>query len=195
MSFIGGAIGGGIFNAAHDFQLRGQSDIIKALDESDLAKMTYLIAEGRTQELRDYVTKLYKKGLLGDSNLSGSKSQIVEDIDGSGNLVFESGGKSQNDLIYEQMMRHIDYIDTIVSQEGLKLPEEYVMQMIAAGINPKDFNSKTFTARILNLAMITGGFLSDVDKLRVDILKYRADLESLMEPYRAKTDSDKDKDG
>lgn len=195
MSFIGGAIGGGIFNAAHDFQLRGQSDIIKALDESDLAKMTYLIAEGRTQELRDYVTKLYKKGLLGDSNLSGSKSQIVEDIDGSGNLVFETGGKSQNDLIYEQMMRHIDYIDTIVSQEGLKLPEEYVMQMIAAGINPKDFNSKTFTARILNLAMITGGFLSDVDKLRLDIVKYRADLESLMEPYRAKTDSDKDKDG
>ena len=195
MSFIGGAIGGGIFNAAHDFQLRGQSDIIKALDESDLAKMTYLIAEGRTQELRDYVTKLYKKGLLGDSNLSGSKSQIVEDIDGSGNLVFETGGKSQNDLIYEQMMRHIDYIDTIVSQEGLKLPEEYVMQMIAAGINPKDFNSKTFTARILNLAMITGGFLSDVDKLRLDIVKHRADLESLMEPYRAKTDSDKDKDG
>ena len=195
MSFIGGAIGGGIFNAANDFQLRDQSDIIKALDDTDLAKMTYLIAEGRTQELRDYVTKLYKKGLLGDSNLSGSKSQIVKDINGNGELVFETEGESQNDLIYRQMMRHIDYIDTIVSQEGLKLPEEYVMQMIAAGVDPKDFDNKTFTARILNLAMVTGGFLGDVDKLRTDIVKYRADLESLMEPYRAKKDSDKDKDG
>ena len=195
MSFIGGAIGGGIFNAANDFQLRGQSDIIKAMDDSDLAKMTYLIAEGRTQEVRDYITKLYKKGLLGDSNLSASKSQIVTDIDGKGNLVYETEGESQNDLIYRQMMRHVDYLDNIVSQEGLKHPEEVMLTMAAMGVDPKAFDGKLITAKLLNLTMVRGGFLSDVNKLTTDIVKYRADLDSLMEPYRAKVDSDKDKDG
>ena len=195
MSFIGGAIGGGIFNAANDFQLRGQSDIIKAMDDSDLAKMTYLIAEGRTQEVRDYITKLYKKGLLGDSNLSASKSQIVTDIDGKGNLVYETEGESQNDLIYRQMMRHVDYLDNIISQEGLKHPEEVMLTMAAMGVDPKAFDGKLITAKLLNLTMVRGGFLSDVNKLTTDIVKYRADLDSLMEPYRAKADSDKDKDG
>lgn len=195
MSFIGGAIGGGIFNAAHDFQLRGQSDIIKALDDTDLARLTYLIAEGRTQEIRNHVTKLYKKGLLGDNNLSGSKSQIVTDIDGNGEFVFETGGESQNDLVYKQIMRHVDYLDTIISQEGLKLPEDTVIQMITMGIDPKTFDEKLFTAKLLNLSLVRGGFLSDIEKLRLDIVKYRSELDSLMAPYKAKTDSDKDKDG
>ena len=49
MSFIGGAIGGGIFNASNNWNLKNQSDAVKALDDTALAKMAYLIAEGRGQ--------------------------------------------------------------------------------------------------------------------------------------------------
>jgi hypothetical protein len=191
MSFIGGAIGGGIFNFSNDYNLRGQSDLIKQLDNSSLAKMSYLIAEGRGQEIKDYYTKMYKKGLLGDSNLSASKFQTVTDINGNNEIVAESGGKSQNDMIYEQLIGHVDYMETLISEEGLKIPHDVALKM-AQAIDPEKLeNHRLLRAQALNLAMVNGGFLNDFNRLTAEIVKERANLDSLLKKYGGETDKEK----
>lgn len=195
MSFIGGAIGGGIFNFANDYNLRGQSDLIKQLDNSSLAKMSYLIAEGRGQEIKDYYTKMYKKGLLGDSNLSASKFQTVTDINGNNEIVAEAGGKSQNDMIYEQLIGHIDYMETLISEEGLKVPHDVALKMAQAIDPAKLEDHRLLRAQALNLAMVNGGFLNDFNRLTAEIVKERANLDSLIKKYGGETDKEKRESG
>lgn len=191
MSFIGGAIGGGIFNFANDWNIRGQSDLVKQLDDSALAKMSYLIAEGRGQEIKDYYTKLYKKGLLGDPNLSSSKLQTVVDIDGQNQVVAETEGKSQNEMIYNQLIQHVDYIESLISEEGLKIPRSVLETMAANNIDPKLQDHRLLKAQALNLAAVNGGFLNDFNRLSIEIVKERANLDSLIRKYEGDTDKER----
>ena len=73
MAFVGGTIGGALFQANHTWETRNIPKWVKDAENSDLSKFTYLIAQGRSKEIRDYYKKLHEKGLLGDSNLSASK--------------------------------------------------------------------------------------------------------------------------
>lgn len=184
MSFIGGAIGGGIFNASNNWNLKNQSDAVKALDDTSLAKMAYLIAEGRGQELKDYYTKLYKKGQLGDANLSSSKFQTVIDIDNDNEIVAETEGKSQNEMVYNMLMNQIDYMESLISEEGMKIPRSVLETMAANNISPKSIdNHRLLRAQILNLSLVNGGYFNDINKLTTDIVKYRAELDSLVKKY------------
>ena len=190
MSFIGGAIGGGIFNASNNWNLRNQSDVIKALDDSALAKMSYLIAEGRGQELKDYYTKLYKKGQLGDANLSSSKFQTITGIDGNNEIVAETEGKSQNEMVYNMLMNQIDYMEALISEEGMKIPRSVLETMTTNNISPKSINDhRLLRAQILNLSLVNGGYFNDINKLTTDIVKYRAELDSLIKKH-APTDKE-----
>lgn len=192
MSFVGGALGGGIFNFSNDWNLRGQSDMVKQLDNSSLAKMSYLIAEGRTQELKDFYAKMYKKGLLGDPNLSASKFQTVTGINGENEIVAETGGKTQNDMIYEQLIKHIDYMETLISEEGLKIPRSVLETMASHSIDPKSLDDhRLLRAQALNLAAVTGGYLNDFNRLTAEIVKERANLDSLMAKYKGETDKER----
>ena len=185
MSFIGGAIGGGIFNASNNWNLKNQSDAIKALDDSDLAKMVYLIAEGRGQELKDYYTKLYKKGQLGDTNLSSSKFQTVTDIDGNNEIVAESGGQSQNEMVYNMLINQINYLESLISEEGMKIPRSVLETMAVNNISPKSIEDhRLLRAQILNLSLVNGGYFNDVNRLTTDIVKYRTELDSLINKYK-----------
>lgn len=184
MSFIGGAIGGGIFNASNNWNLKNQSDAVKALDDTALAKMAYLIAEGRGQELKDYYTKLYKKGQLGDANLSSSKFQTVIGIDNNNEIVAETAGKSQNEMVYNMLMNQIDYMESLISEEGMKIPRSVLETMAANNISPKSIdNHRLLRAQILNLSLVNGGYFNDINKLTTDIVKYRAELDSLVKKY------------
>jgi hypothetical protein len=125
-----------------------------------LSKLTYLVAQGRGQEIKDYYKKLKNQGLLGDPNLSGSKLRTTVNIKGVDETIAESAeqGQSQNDLVYDALLRQIDYIENVLQDERFAYPEETLQAMALMGITPKDQEeSNLLKAQILNLSLVKSG--------------------------------------
>ena len=95
MSFLGGALGGGIFYGAG--VVNGQYPL--NIDNSDLL---YLVRNGRTQEIRDQINTWKKQGKFGSVDLSATKYH--EDNDGNRTyLTADTKEDSQNDFIANQI--------------------------------------------------------------------------------------------
>jgi hypothetical protein len=81
-SFVGGALGGAVFEGLNMYERLGS----KAVELSDLEstqQMIYMVETGRAQELRDAVDSLYERKKLGNENLSASKTAK----DSEGNII------------------------------------------------------------------------------------------------------------
>ena len=195
MAFAGGTIGGALFQANHAWETRNIPKFIKEMDNNDMAKFTYLIAEGRGNEIREYYKKLHDKGLLGDSNLSASKLRTTTGIKGVDEIVAESAekGGSQNDYVYQSLLRQVDYIENILKDERFAYPEELIRTMAFVGIDPKDQEeSHLLRAQILNVASVNSGFFNEFNRLATRTVKVRSELESLYaDSEKGETDAER----
>ena len=151
------------------------------MSESDIAKMTYLLAQGRGSEIKAYYKKLHDKGLLGDPNLSASKLRTTINLDGVEEVIAESAekGQSQNDFVYNALLRHVDYIEELLTDEKMKVPTDVSLKMALGNITPEKGNEKLLRAQVLNLAMENSGFLNELNRLATEIVKTRAALEEI----------------
>lgn len=181
MSFGGGMIGGALFQANNKWETRNIPKAIKDMNESDRSKLTYLLAQGRGSEIKEYYKKLHDKGLLGDTNLSSSKLKTTINLEGVEEVVAETAerGQSQNDFVYNALLRHIDYIEELLADEKMKVPTDVSIKMALSNINPEKDNDKMLRAQVLNLAMENSGFLNEFNRLASEIVKTRASLEEI----------------
>lgn len=182
MSFGGGMIGGALFQANNKWEMRNVPKAVRDMDEKDLSKLTYLIAQGRTDEIKAYYKKLHNKGLLGDSNLSSSKLKTTINLDGVEETIAESAerNESQNDFVYNALLRHIDYIENLLADEKMKVPTEVHAKMLFGQIAPKSSeNNKLLRAQVLNLALENSGFFNEFNRLANQIVQTRTELESI----------------
>lgn len=181
MSFGGGVIGGALFQGNHAWETRNIPKSIKNLNESDLSKLTYLIAEGRTSEIKAYYKKLHDKGLLGDANLSASKLKTTVNLEGVEEVIAESAEKnqSQNDFVYNALIRHIDYIENLLADEKMKIPTDVHLKMAVGQIAPKTGEDKMLRAQVINLALENSGLFNEFNRLANQIVKTRAALEEI----------------
>ena len=181
MSFGGGMIGGALFQANNKWETRNIPKAIKEMNESDRAKMTYLLAQGRGAEIKAYYKKLHDKGLLGDPNLSASKLKTTVNLEGVEEVIAESAekGQSQNDFVYNALLRHVDYLEELLADEKMKVPAEVSLKMALGNITPEKGDEKMLRAQVLNLAMENSGFLNEFNRLASEIVKTRAALEEI----------------
>ena len=120
MSFLGGAVGGGIFYAKEAL-----TNIKANKHDQELAA---LIRNGHVQELRDYVETLRKKGKLGSTNLSGTK--YIETTDDSGNitgrtwLTADDSTDTQNEIIAKHLNNKITALEAVINNNELDLSDE-----------------------------------------------------------------------
>ena len=195
MAFVGGTIGGALFQANHAWETRSVPDWVKNAESSDLSKLTYLIAQGRTKEIKEYYKKLHDEGLLGDQNLSASKLRTTVNINGVDETIAESAesGQSQNDFIYNALLRQIDYIENILQDERFAFPESTLQEMALLGITPKDREeSNLLKAQILNLSLVNSGFFNEFNALAARAVKLRAELQTIYNEHSSgETDSEK----
>ena len=119
MAAAGGFLGGGIFHFQGKWDNFLANDMIQHTDEDTLKKLTYYIAQGRGQEIRNMYTKWHSKGLLGSTSLGTDLTSVVS-INGKETVSEPVGTKlSQNDVVYNTMMKYIDSIEDTISKEGL----------------------------------------------------------------------------
>jgi hypothetical protein len=114
LSFIGGAVGGGIFRGYSAYEEYRDNNWERKMPEYQ-KDLIFLIAEGRGDEIVQEYQRLYDKGLLGSKELESSfKMADDENVD-----VVGSGGLSQADANLKILVGNVRYIEQVINDEGL----------------------------------------------------------------------------
>lgn len=195
-SFVGGFGGGAIFHGINRMQ---QGEFFKVdfkkMDENSLRELSYIIAQGRGDEIRAYYKKLHDKGLLGSTTLSGTKFDSVIDAEGNTEEKAQTttqSGDSQNDLVYDALLRHIDYIENMMTDEGIKISERElnndIMNWIADSEAQSFFGNTDFVkekyhdkirqASFLSKMAADGGMLNQFNYIGAKILRAKNDYDN-----------------
>lgn len=117
MSLFGGALGGAVFHGVE--LVRGN----KAEQSQQLDELIYLVRNGKTNELLSTLEDWRKKGKLGSTKLSATKSE--KDSQGKDiYLTTDSKSDSQNEYIYNRIKETILQLDALLNANGTKLNEE-----------------------------------------------------------------------
>lgn len=180
MSFVGGAIGGPIFELQTRWENKLNNTVIHH-NRQGAEELVYLIAQGRGDEIRDYYSGLHRKGKLGNPNLSSSKVEIVDTVDGEdAAFLGATNMESQNDLVYGALTSHVDYIERLMSEEGLILSKARLQENLLDQLRAKqpDF-ADVFTQVVANAGM-HNRLLADFQTLSTDIIQKRSELETVV---------------
>lgn len=126
MSFLGGALGGGIFYAKEAFN--GAS---YKRDKSN-EELATLIRNGHIGELRDEVEKLRKKGKLGSTKLSASDYETTSTGENVW-LTTNNEKDSQNQKIADLINDKITAIDTVINNNQVGLTDDQLFNTMVLG--------------------------------------------------------------
>ena len=116
MSFLGGAIGGGLFYGVDIYQ-NGKFHIDQTQDE-----LIYLVRNGKTQDVLKTLDKWKKQGKLGNKSLS-----INTTHDSEGNQVFltaKDDSDSQNEFIYNRIRETVLQLQNIIDSNNANLSDD-----------------------------------------------------------------------
>lgn len=124
-SFVGGALGGGLFYGVDAYK---GGFTRKDLNQS----MAYLIRNGRKNELLSELNKAYRKGKLGNTSLSATETTEITNDKDEKETVFLTAkeGQSQNDFIYNKIKENIEQLDAIINENQVGLNEEQLFQQM-----------------------------------------------------------------
>lgn len=176
MAFGGGMLGGAIFQMHGKWDDFLHNKFLENAEVEDLAKLTYMIAEGRTEEIRDYYRKWHKEGRLGSTNLS-TKFETIDGVKGE-EIISEPlrDGLSHNDIVFNALMQQVDLIEQILSEEQLKVNEKTLGEILKMNGDDRGMAlADTFVK-----SGIMGSFLNEFNRLATQIVKKRGELNALL---------------
>lgn len=183
MSFFGGAIGGPVFQLHGKWQnrLHGiSSNLATTSDNQTAQEIVYLIRQGRTDDIRNELARLHKKGKLGDVNLSGKTYELVNTGDET-QIKFHNAeeGESQNDVVYDQLLDYIDRVDKLMSSEGLKVSDETLKKLQVYDQEGRPYDK---VAEAVLASGVTTQIFSDFNNITEQIVRKSAELSKLNQP-------------
>lgn len=198
-SFIGGAIGGPIFELHNRWQNRLNNNITKSMDRSSFSQIAYLLAQNKKDEVDKYLELDRKRGKFGSKNLSGIKYQIKTNADGKKEIIYDEAaeGESQNDIIYNQLRSYVDNMQRIMDEEGLVLPlgDSGNLNLFKAAIISPDSFKNILDGELLeniNTLGANSSKLNDIQKLTERIVRLRNELDALTEQNSSNSDQKTD---
>lgn len=115
LSFIGGAVGGGIFRGYSAVE-RLRDNGWERVNPDYQRELVHLIADGKADEVIEEYRRLYKKGLLGSTVLENTNFKMSEDsvadVAGPANM-------SQADANLQILIGNVEFIKQILNNEGI----------------------------------------------------------------------------
>lgn len=125
MSFLGGAAGGGLFYGVEAFQNRNKSS------KEFQNELTYLLRQGKKDEIFAELDRLKSQGKLGSKNLSYNTTK-----DENGNDVYLSANdesESQSEYVYNTLRKTINQLDMILNENQVNLSEGELFDRMVQG--------------------------------------------------------------
>lgn len=121
MSFLGGVMGGGLFNATETFNaFKGMQDV--DTPEAAYQQLVSMFKNGQGKKVREITSKM----TFYDKNLTSSNSLGVDDSYGFAPR--KKGEKSLDDEAKERLFKVYDSIETILKENALDVPDESVLR-------------------------------------------------------------------
>ena len=188
MAFFGGMLGGAMFAGQQKYwKWLGKESHVGDLDD-DFKKLVYYIADGKADEMRDWLNTWHKKGLLGSKNLT-SKLSSVESIDGITPIMEQVSGNnniSQNDATYQGMLKFIDTMEAIIKAEGINITPENLLNIKKLGFTP---SKELLNADVLVDSMEYSNLTEDYLNLAKDIVETNVKLKEAILEATVKEDT------
>lgn len=118
-NFLGGFLGGAVFEGLNQYERFFGPKVVQLSDLTANDQLMYMIGSGRTKELQDRLKVLYKKGMLGDENLSATKTRK----NAKGETIYEKGTETnnQNLLMYQVLRNSINYMSNTINDFGINI--------------------------------------------------------------------------
>ena len=163
MSFLGGAIGGGIFY--------GKEALIDGKSykrDSKNWEMATLIRNGHANELRAEIEKLKKAGKIGSTTLSASKYEKAE----NGERVWLTTDKqteSQNDAMANAMLEKVNVLEAIINNNRIGLSDEQLFENMV--LTEKRYKRYEKIAPLTNYYQDFSNIINDLIAAELDLEK------------------------
>lgn len=126
MSLLGGAAGGGMFYGVEVFQNRNNKNSKEFQNE-----LTYLLRQGKKDEIFAELSRLKNQGKLGSKSLSYNTTK-----DENGNDVYISANdesESQSEYVYNTLRKTINQLDMILNENQVNLSEDELFDKMVQG--------------------------------------------------------------
>ena len=198
-SFVGGAIGGAVFEGFNHWE-GGPYDSL--LQKSLIERLTWYERNGYDKEIRERIDNLYRKGQLGNVNLS-SKGKAIKNINGKDTVVFGQGDSNdnQNLFVYNVINSYLDRLNSALSNNGLFTTDNEIFTKIWNSVRDRHnddsedpevqlyhFLEDLDSAKALTIQQM--GFLNavkeDADKLAYDIINKDGELNKAKAKIRSR---------
>ena len=163
MSFLGGAIGGGIFY--------GKEALIDGKSykrDSKNWEMATLIRNGHANELRAEIEKLKKAGKIGSTTLSALKYEKTE----NGERVWLTTDKqteSQNDAMANAMVEKVNALEAIINNNRIGLSDEQLFENMV--LTEKRYKRYEKIAPLTNYYQDFSNIVNDLIAAELDLEK------------------------
>lgn len=169
MSFLGGAIGGGVFY--------GKEALIDGKSykrDSKNWEMATLIRNGHANELRAEIEKLKKEGSIGSTTLSASKYGKNE----KGEKIWLTTDKkedSQNDAMANAMLDKVNALEAIINNNRIGLSDEQLFENMV--LTEKRYKRYEKIAPLTNYYQDFSTIVNDLIAAELDLEKASATIE------------------
>ena len=191
-SFLGGAIGGAVFEGFNHWEGGAYDSLLeKQLEE----RLVWYYRNGYGDEIQRRLDKLHKKGKLGNTELSATplKVKSVPGDDNKEMIVFgqSKDGNSQNDAVYGTINLYLNVLKTALNENGLYTDDNQIF---------KDIYQKVLETSKANeeddLKLKLYHFLSDVDTAKAKTISQMGFLRLISQDVNdlARQILDKDKE-
>ena len=189
MSFGGGFVGGAIFQGYNFLETRGR---VPGVMDSDahLSELVKLISDGRGDEIRTIIDRWHKEGRFGSKDLAATKLSIVKGPEGNLTIASEADvdNISQNDFIYQSLIKQVNTIDNILAEENFKTMQDTLEETLKK-FNPS-LESSDAAAKLARDLGLHSLVYKDLNRLATKIVQKRTQISDRIKEISPKTDKE-----
>lgn len=130
-SFLGGFIGGTVFEGLTQKDLRNDPNYKKYLQSNEMRRMYRDVAQGKADQWRKAINDRYRKKENGNENLAASWESVV-DSEGTPSKIYKMGTKSdnQNLAVTNAMLALVDEAELIYSKYNLIFTNKELVEKV-----------------------------------------------------------------
>ena len=169
-SFVGGALGGAVFEAYNLRELYKDPNYKKLLSASPVRRMYHDIAQGKAEQYRKAIIARGESKKNGNENLSAS----YKSPDGpEGKKIYTSGTASdnQNDAVTNELLRMVDVAEAVYAKHGLIYSNTELLETILETESMKKYleenhlTKEEFAARDLMQSMAGVNYSAEAEAI------------------------------
>lgn len=156
-SFLGGFLGGAVFEAHTQRELSHDAAFQKWKKSTPIQQLYQYVAEGEADKLRELIRKNGNKGLNGNKNLSARYKSIVGDQNGTKVYGVGTESDNQNLAMTNALLAIVDNAESIYSKHNMIWTNDELLKKVLASESVRNVKTERgFSDQEMQMADLVG---------------------------------------